>query len=515
MNFFSNRSRAAFCHSMACVLIVLFAAMPISSPAQVNPQIANCEEIKDEDSKFQADLCSAHLGCKLVFGIQKTCAKAKQFLGNLKAAIGEGVQGFFGKKKEVTPDAVFQATLNDKTRAAQDMPEVDRVTKLLTDGVKVAPSNVLSGKGTNDSTWVYYGDAREGRANGFGTRIFSSGQVERGNYSDDNLNGLTDRVFANGTREIGVTSEGKLQGVGVKASTDGDLSVGVFSYGNLQNGRKELWDGRAWEGKFSDDGVLLEGKIYRRPGELLEEGKFDRFGALSVGKRYVSGSTIEVDEPRRQAAVDAIARDAEEQRKRNAEIERVAAEQRKRADEERAAQAFRDSLRTMNPGELFARADELSSQGDKNRAREVLRSLISRFPDHRLAENAATQLSSASNSAVRTTTSINAAGTATATDSPPSGTPSVSNGGNCKEELAEGERITKALTPRITAMSSNTDKMQAIMWVIRERLRIGDKFCQGDADWASLRASLSKSYDATAQNCAQSSTAGRCSPQRP
>ena len=77
------------------------------------------------------------------------------------------------------------------------------------------------------------------------------------------------------------------------------------------------------------------------------------------------------------------------QRKRD---EAARAEQLQRDEVARAEQQFRTSLQTMNPGQLFARADELSTRGENARAREVLRALMSRFPNHPLATEAARQL---------------------------------------------------------------------------------------------------------------------------
>ena len=57
-----------------------------------------------------------------------------------------------------------------------------------------------------------------------------------------------------------------------------------------------------------------------------------------------------------------------------------------------AAAAFDSSLERAAVGELFAIADELKSKGDTQRAREALRKLLSRFPDHRLAPVAAGML---------------------------------------------------------------------------------------------------------------------------
>ncbi|MCY1215429.1 hypothetical protein D3C85_748810 [compost metagenome] len=104
---------------------------------------------------------------------------------------------------------------------------------------------------------------------------------------------------------------------------------------------------------------------------------------------------------RRREAVEAEAQarrdaaEAEVQAKRKAaqaELVAQAEALRKREEAVRAEQQFRTSLQTMNPGQLFARADELSAQGDSARAREVQRALMSRFPNHPLAATAARQM---------------------------------------------------------------------------------------------------------------------------
>lgn len=56
------------------------------------------------------------------------------------------------------------------------------------------------------------------------------------------------------------------------------------------------------------------------------------------------------------------------------------------------AMAAPPDSQTMNPGQLFAEAEELSAQGDRVRAREVQRALMSQFPDHPLAAIAARQI---------------------------------------------------------------------------------------------------------------------------
>lgn len=76
--------------------------------------------------------------------------------------------------------------------------------------------------------------------------------------------------------------------------------------------------------------------------------------------------------------------------RRQAAMQR-AAEAQAAAEKEEAE--FQASLKTKNPGQLFALADQLRSDGDTYRAREALRALVSRFPDHPLAVTAAQQMS--------------------------------------------------------------------------------------------------------------------------
>lgn len=52
--------------------------------AYANP--ANCDDDMTEDQRWTADLCSAHAGCRLVFGIMDSCIKAKSFLSRFGTA---------------------------------------------------------------------------------------------------------------------------------------------------------------------------------------------------------------------------------------------------------------------------------------------------------------------------------------------------------------------------------------------------------------------------------------------
>jgi|GEM_PF-5375467 len=74
-----------------------------------------------------------------------------------------------------------------------------------------------------------------------------------------------------------------------------------------------------------------------------------------------------------------------------AEATRLEAEARKEAEQKELAA----SLKTLNPGQMLAKADELEQAGRIEDARTVRRELLSRFPDHPLAAIAAQKLSAA------------------------------------------------------------------------------------------------------------------------
>ncbi len=78
----------------------LCVALLVSAGAHANP--ANCDNDMTEDQRFQASLCSAHAGCRFVFGIADTCIKAKSFLSRL------GLGGR-GSATEVTDSRVSNA----------------------------------------------------------------------------------------------------------------------------------------------------------------------------------------------------------------------------------------------------------------------------------------------------------------------------------------------------------------------------------------------------------------------
>lgn len=418
---------------VALLLAALALAAPLPGAAQVNPEIASCGELKDEATVTQADLCAAHIGCRFVLNIQKTCARAKGYLERLRAAMAppeapadgpppqsplerlksalvEGRNTLFGSPKGVTPDAVFAATLGDESRgeAVRSLggdAAAQRQAQDIGKQVREAwNTSELTGKSPSGKDWVYYGQARDGQFQGLGTVIYSDGEVQRGEFKDSQRQGQVDILLASGSRRVGKEDGSTTEGLWVAPS--GAMEKGTNWKDGTFIGTRTEADGSSFVGRM-EKGKRVDGTVYRADGSVTERGRYEN-GVLSVGERLsADGTAVAVNVPaERQAAARAAAEqkrldaEAAQQRQREAvaraeqqqreEAARAAQQQREAAA--RAEQQFRDSLQNLNAGQLFARADELSAQGDSAHAREVRRALISRFPDHALAAAAARQM---------------------------------------------------------------------------------------------------------------------------
>lgn len=436
----------------------LFAiAAPTAAHSQVNPEIANCSELKDEATITQADLCSAHIGCRFVLGVQKTCARAKSYLERLRTAIGEGTPtlfGLLGNRKEVTPDAVFTAALGadnmEQQRKLGGNAKFQQQAQDVSARVReVGNGSTLTGRSPSGTDWIYYGQTSGGKANGTGSFIYSSGEIQRGQFKNDDLDGPGDVLFASGTRFVGTINEDSGRREGLQVDEAGFQRDGVRYSDGKFIGVMTRPDGSKFRGTI-DKTVLKEGREYRPDGTLAEEGRYEG-GKLFVGTRYdAAGVATAVNLPAEREAAKRAAAAAEQQRKQDEE-------QRQREAAAQAEQQFRASLQAMNPGQLFAKADELNAQGERNRSREVLRTLVSRFPDHALAATAARQLSG------ETGASPAPSGAATTNAAPrsPGGALSAKACSDMKQAV---------ISTRVPANASVTTSMETVMFMTKTAL---------------------------------------------
>ena len=385
------------------VCAVLFAAAlglgtAGEAAAQVNPEIANCQELTDEGTIEQVKICETHLGCRMVIRAYQACTKARKFLDNLRDSIGDGVKTLFGYRKEVRPENVFEAMQTEVTKRVDAMPGWKDESASVRQAVAKAGTEVTSGKTTGGADYVYIGDVKNGKPEGHGTLFTASGSATRGDFSNGLPQGRADMVIGAATdrpsRTLSEFEQGERSGKGVSQLGDGAVFDGTFAGNTPAQGSYTYANGTRYVGSFEKGtGNFVAGTLYRADGSVSETGSY-RGNVLNVGSRMdASGKvTEEVNKPR-----DAMLAAEERQRvaverTRKDEDDRLAAQRQREAEQAARDAAFRDSLQRLGAGPLYALADELAEKGDRARSREVLRSLITRFPDHALAGTAAQQL---------------------------------------------------------------------------------------------------------------------------
>ena len=179
--------------------------------------------------------------------------------------------------------------------------------------------------------------------------------------------------------------------------------------------------------------------------------------------------------------------------------------------EAKAEAAFQSTVTKGNAGQLFALADELREAGKAAKSREVLRTLVSRFPEHPLAANAAQQLSQmgaapAAPSYSRPSAAAPAASASSSYRPPSSGV----NEASCQAEV---NRLADALTASRSRTANNVvAQMETLMFVLKAMAETTDAMCPRTQAYINASAGFRKTFDDTARTCGQTSSQGACTP---
>ncbi len=361
--------------------------------AQETNEWANCQEVTDPDVRDRMDLCAAHAGCKLVLKVHKTCTAVRGFVDRLGQSIGQGVKTLFGYRKEIQADNLWEAVQTENTRQLDELPSVKTANARLTEGLARGRTDIETGTHARGVAYAIMGEkADPSRPERWALVVESDGEIKRGQYVNGRLQlGDVVRVTSNGetSRVVGdFHGSGSLTGTGAQVNPAGTVSEGLYVQGGLTQGSRRYKTGEREEGQFEKVGnasVLVQGSKYGRDGSLTEKGAF-RNGELVVGERYANGqvvATVDADRALRERA----------QARQQAELEKLKDDKtRREAEAAQREQAFKDQLQRANAGELFALADQWREQRDADKARQALRALITRFPNHPLANAAAGQL---------------------------------------------------------------------------------------------------------------------------
>ena len=294
------------------VALLMVASMAVT-PAQgdeINPQIANCQEITDPDTQFQMELCSAHVGCKLTRGLYSACTKVQTFLNKLKNLS-------FGKKTIDSGD-VFDAAA-PSTEGDESFNKISNSIKASYD--KQPQKQVASGEFQNGGKWVYEGPMTNGKRNGTGVLITDSGTMFRGDFVNGRQAGMGES-FNEKSHKAGAMAGAKMDGFGVERKADGNRYEGGYKEG-ARNGQGTFkaangdeYTGNWVDGKKQGQGTYkhASGNQYTGnwvDGEKQGQGTYTwpdgtRFeGEWQDGKKF-SGTQISADGTRVEIANGAV-----------------------------------------------------------------------------------------------------------------------------------------------------------------------------------------------------------------
>lgn len=262
--------------------IILFAALigaPLYAQADdINPQIANCEEMQDDATRTQMLFCNAHVGCNMILKLQGTCAKAKGFLSSLKASM-------YGRNK-ITNNDVFEANMPALTQNDELISRVSAVQKIVRDSMDGPSYGKLTRKNSKGQDQYYEGELKDGHKHGIGVYITSDGYMGRGQMKNGGV-------------------EGKAQTV----SPDGTIMVGYFvGSGPLGNIAFQDSKGAAFSGNYLGDdkwsGVMevtgrngdRQKRLYNTEGKLVASGPVAKAGQVAITPSLPEPSAL--DDPK-------------------------------------------------------------------------------------------------------------------------------------------------------------------------------------------------------------------------
>lgn len=194
------------------------------------------------------------------------------------------------------------------------------------------------------------------------------------------------------------------------------------------------------------------------------------------------------------ADAEAKGREAQERARTAAAADAAARKQRLEAE-------FEQTLQTANPGQLYALADQLDSDGQSAQARKAYRALVSRFPQHALATTAANRLAAIAQGGAMGGQGARGSGGGDG------GGGANEPGGACEAQKRVMDNEFNAINSRRPANATNTQNLQVVMYMTSKALALANGACKGHAAEAELSTGMQAAFDQAKKNCVALSTA--------
>lgn len=349
----------AFCAIVLGIFALADAQPAIAQNAKLD--IASCAELKAKELRAQIGACRAHFGCKLVIDAQETCSAAQQFLNRVSAVAVN--------PKKLTNDDVFEAAAPAPTQDAALLAEIAKMRKLVSEGRSAPTFKGIKLKANNGADVWHEGPVTGKDWTGTAVEVNGNGTVFRQQWVGNRIAGQVHYYFT-GTKEMyaGQYSSSDRNGFGALQKPNGEVQVGTFIGGKLSGPVSVTYPDGSTQKQIWSNGYPTKFGPRAAKGEVaIDPLEYERQQAAKAAAETAAAAAKAAEE----AAVAAA----------------IAAENKERED-----LAFQASLKTLNAGQLFAKADELDQAGKADGARQTRRTLIARFPNSPLAATAAQQM---------------------------------------------------------------------------------------------------------------------------
>ncbi len=265
----------------------VFALAPVADRAAwaQSSSPANCDPVTDPDQQFAENICSAHFGCALVVKAQRACAATKTFLKK----IGD----FFtlnGSSRPLTSNDVFEAAAPPTTSHPQARPYVAAVAKVM----QGLPKTGLTKYAAAEQKFYFEGTGPIFGSQGPGVYISNNGLMQRGYFNNGKLEGPGQEVFSSGSVATGAYANDNLV-EGVYQAPSGRLEIGRFGEALKNIGMTTIVnpDGASRRVLYDTDSTVVASGPLARPGQApvdpaVPPAVAARLAALSSGPGLAS-----------------------------------------------------------------------------------------------------------------------------------------------------------------------------------------------------------------------------------
>lgn len=267
-----DKDLRALLFKMTAVICMATGAFGVPVHAQVNPELANCEELRDSAASAQIASCNAHIGCNMVLKLQKTCANANGFLVKLKAMLAG--------RREITNNDVFDAN----SPVLMPIPALKSQVAAIQKIARNAAGDPAKGKREIESVttqqFYYEGELRDGKRHGVGITVYSDGSMDRGQYEAGFLGGQGQSIGTRGIYAGNHRRGGHRFGFGGLQAPDGVVGIGMYGDADIgfmvASTQVGVWDftkpsGNAYKVLYGPDGKELARGPEAPPGQIAQE----------------------------------------------------------------------------------------------------------------------------------------------------------------------------------------------------------------------------------------------------